>query len=239
MSWQTRWAHKSALLASLTRQDAWKHAIQKAKAMPDPWAEFHLEDIKTESCTRHRYRQPPRSLGVTPSVSPDTTPVWCLECHRRKNTHAVNLETSRAWTVDCGKQFVLTVYNPFHCLIGQMEPFFFVSRSRCANFNQHVTSPPITPPHFPTAAVVSPELYGMNVIALRFSLHWPRIENRSGMRREAALMLWPCSGFSYRLHPRPPRCSLIEHWGDPHPSQTKQTLWIRLSAAQTGCFFDL
>lgn len=106
-------------------QDAWKHAIQKAKAMPDPWAEFHLEDIKTESCTRHRYRQLPRSLGVTPSVSPDTTPVWCLECHRRKNTCAVNLETSRAWTVDCGKQFILTVYNPFHCLIEQMEPFFF------------------------------------------------------------------------------------------------------------------
>lgn len=98
--------------------------------MPDPWAEFHLEDIKTESCTRHRYRQPQRSLGVTPSVSPDTTPVWCLECHRRKNTCAVNLETSRAWTVDCGKQFILTVYNPFHCLSGQMEPFFFVSRSQ-------------------------------------------------------------------------------------------------------------
>lgn len=47
-----------------------------------------------------------------------------------KNTRAVNLETSRAWTVDCGKQFILTVYNPFHCLIGQMEPFFFVSHSQ-------------------------------------------------------------------------------------------------------------
>lgn len=40
--------------ASLIFQDAWKHAIEKAKAMPDPWAEFHLEDIKTESCTRYR-----------------------------------------------------------------------------------------------------------------------------------------------------------------------------------------
>ncbi|KAM9336670.1 eukaryotic elongation factor 2 kinase isoform 3-T3 [Symphorus nematophorus] len=36
-------------------RDAWKHAIEKAKAMPDPWAQFHLEDIKTEPCTRYRY----------------------------------------------------------------------------------------------------------------------------------------------------------------------------------------
>uniref|UniRef100_A0A673BVD4 Eukaryotic elongation factor 2 kinase n=1 Tax=Sphaeramia orbicularis TaxID=375764 RepID=A0A673BVD4_9TELE len=34
---------------------AWKKAIQKAKAMPDPWAEFHLEDIETEPCVRYRY----------------------------------------------------------------------------------------------------------------------------------------------------------------------------------------
>uniref|UniRef100_A0A8C9TFG8 Eukaryotic elongation factor 2 kinase n=1 Tax=Scleropages formosus TaxID=113540 RepID=A0A8C9TFG8_SCLFO len=34
---------------------AWKHAIEKAKAMPDPWAEFHLEDIETEPCIRYRY----------------------------------------------------------------------------------------------------------------------------------------------------------------------------------------
>ncbi|MFT7812212.1 eukaryotic elongation factor 2 kinase isoform X2 [Arapaima gigas] len=34
---------------------AWKHAIEKAKAMPDPWAEFHLEEIETEPCTRYRY----------------------------------------------------------------------------------------------------------------------------------------------------------------------------------------
>lgn len=33
----------------------WKHAIEKAKAMPDPWAEFHLEEIETERCTRYRY----------------------------------------------------------------------------------------------------------------------------------------------------------------------------------------
>ncbi|XDV44920.1 hypothetical protein PO909_013132 [Leuciscus waleckii] len=33
----------------------WKHAIEKAKAMPDPWAEFHLEEIETDRCTRYRY----------------------------------------------------------------------------------------------------------------------------------------------------------------------------------------
>ncbi|KAM6166871.1 eukaryotic elongation factor 2 kinase isoform 2-T2 [Erethizon dorsatum] len=36
-------------------KEAWKHAIEKAKHMPDPWAEFHLEDIATERATRHRY----------------------------------------------------------------------------------------------------------------------------------------------------------------------------------------
>ncbi|KAM4697540.1 eukaryotic elongation factor 2 kinase [Rhinophrynus dorsalis] len=36
-------------------REAWKHAIQKAKQMPDPWAEFHLEDIETEHAIRHRY----------------------------------------------------------------------------------------------------------------------------------------------------------------------------------------
>uniref|UniRef100_A0A8C9XI43 Eukaryotic elongation factor 2 kinase n=1 Tax=Sander lucioperca TaxID=283035 RepID=A0A8C9XI43_SANLU len=36
-------------------REHWKHAIEKAKAMPDPWAEFHLEDIETEPCIRYRY----------------------------------------------------------------------------------------------------------------------------------------------------------------------------------------
>lgn len=36
-------------------RNAWKHAIEKAKAMPDPWAQFHLEEIKTEPCIRYRY----------------------------------------------------------------------------------------------------------------------------------------------------------------------------------------
>ncbi|XP_044289257.1 eukaryotic elongation factor 2 kinase isoform X3 [Varanus komodoensis] len=36
-------------------REAWKHAIEKAKHMPDPWAEFHLEEIETENATRYRY----------------------------------------------------------------------------------------------------------------------------------------------------------------------------------------
>uniref|UniRef100_A0A8C6UKZ8 Eukaryotic elongation factor 2 kinase n=1 Tax=Neogobius melanostomus TaxID=47308 RepID=A0A8C6UKZ8_9GOBI len=35
--------------------DHWKHAIQKARARPDPWAEFHLEEKETEPCVRYRY----------------------------------------------------------------------------------------------------------------------------------------------------------------------------------------
>ncbi|XP_023375855.1 eukaryotic elongation factor 2 kinase [Pteropus vampyrus] len=41
--------------SSFNFKEAWKHAIEKAKHMPDPWAEFHLEDIATECATRHRY----------------------------------------------------------------------------------------------------------------------------------------------------------------------------------------
>ncbi|XP_019505428.1 PREDICTED: eukaryotic elongation factor 2 kinase isoform X4 [Hipposideros armiger] len=40
---------------SFSFKETWKHAIEKAKHMPDPWAEFHLEDIATERATRHRY----------------------------------------------------------------------------------------------------------------------------------------------------------------------------------------
>ncbi|XP_036428208.1 eukaryotic elongation factor 2 kinase isoform X6 [Colossoma macropomum] len=40
---------------SFTYKATWKHAIEKARAMPDPWAEFHLEDVETEPCIRYRY----------------------------------------------------------------------------------------------------------------------------------------------------------------------------------------
>ncbi|XP_045924604.1 eukaryotic elongation factor 2 kinase isoform X1 [Micropterus dolomieu] len=46
---------RSYKVLSESARDAWKHAIEKAKAMPDPWAQFHLEDIKTERCIRYRY----------------------------------------------------------------------------------------------------------------------------------------------------------------------------------------
>uniref|UniRef100_A0A3Q3X5G2 Eukaryotic elongation factor 2 kinase n=1 Tax=Mola mola TaxID=94237 RepID=A0A3Q3X5G2_MOLML len=51
----TRDLSNSLPRSSLMYREAWKHAIEKAKVMPDPWAEFHLEDIKTESCIRYRY----------------------------------------------------------------------------------------------------------------------------------------------------------------------------------------
>ncbi|KAK7878938.1 hypothetical protein WMY93_034216, partial [Mugilogobius chulae] len=37
------------------QQEHWKNAIQKARARPDPWAEFHLEEKETEPCVRYRY----------------------------------------------------------------------------------------------------------------------------------------------------------------------------------------
>uniref|UniRef100_A0A3B5B882 Eukaryotic elongation factor 2 kinase n=1 Tax=Stegastes partitus TaxID=144197 RepID=A0A3B5B882_9TELE len=40
---------------NLVYKAAWLHAIAKAKAMPDPWAQFHLEEIATEPCIRYRY----------------------------------------------------------------------------------------------------------------------------------------------------------------------------------------
>ncbi|XP_076616193.1 eukaryotic elongation factor 2 kinase isoform X2 [Chaetodon auriga] len=46
---------RSYKVLSESARDAWKHAIEKAKVMPDPWAQFHLEDIKTEPCVRYRY----------------------------------------------------------------------------------------------------------------------------------------------------------------------------------------
>lgn len=40
---------------SESAREHWKKAIEKAKAMPDPWAQFHLEEIKSEPCVRYRY----------------------------------------------------------------------------------------------------------------------------------------------------------------------------------------
>ncbi|KAM9837468.1 eukaryotic elongation factor 2 kinase isoform 2-T3 [Aulostomus maculatus] len=46
---------RSYKVLSESARQTWKHAIEKAKAMPDPWAQFHLEDIETEPCVRYRY----------------------------------------------------------------------------------------------------------------------------------------------------------------------------------------
>uniref|UniRef100_A0A3B1IDM2 Eukaryotic elongation factor 2 kinase n=1 Tax=Astyanax mexicanus TaxID=7994 RepID=A0A3B1IDM2_ASTMX len=48
---------RSVRFGSLTEKGraTWKHAIEKARAMPDPWAEFHLEEVETEPCIRYRY----------------------------------------------------------------------------------------------------------------------------------------------------------------------------------------
>ncbi|XP_062270007.1 eukaryotic elongation factor 2 kinase isoform X4 [Platichthys flesus] len=51
----TRQLSNSLPKNSFQYKDAWKHAIEKAKAMPDPWAQFHLEEIETEPCIRYRY----------------------------------------------------------------------------------------------------------------------------------------------------------------------------------------
>ncbi|XP_019133346.2 eukaryotic elongation factor 2 kinase isoform X2 [Larimichthys crocea] len=52
---ETEAESRSYKVLSESARNAWKNAIEKAKAMPDPWAEFHLEDIKTEPCIRYRY----------------------------------------------------------------------------------------------------------------------------------------------------------------------------------------
>ncbi|XP_008059959.1 eukaryotic elongation factor 2 kinase isoform X2 [Carlito syrichta] len=50
-----RYGSSGSPASSFHFKEAWKHAIEKAKRMPDPWAEFHLEDIPAECATRHRY----------------------------------------------------------------------------------------------------------------------------------------------------------------------------------------
>ncbi|XP_042560699.1 eukaryotic elongation factor 2 kinase isoform X8 [Clupea harengus] len=52
--------HNKQLSSSLPKnafayRTKWKNAIEKARAMPDPWAEFHLEEVQTEPCIRYRY----------------------------------------------------------------------------------------------------------------------------------------------------------------------------------------
>ncbi|XP_072228914.1 eukaryotic elongation factor 2 kinase isoform X3 [Leuresthes tenuis] len=46
---------RSYSVLSESARAAWIHAIEKARSMPDPWAQFHLEEIATEPCIRYRY----------------------------------------------------------------------------------------------------------------------------------------------------------------------------------------
>ncbi|KAL2078200.1 hypothetical protein ACEWY4_025885 [Coilia grayii] len=54
---ETKSEVRAVRFGSLTEKGraTWKNAIEKARAMPDPWAEFHLEDVQTEPCIRYRY----------------------------------------------------------------------------------------------------------------------------------------------------------------------------------------
>uniref|UniRef100_A0A3P8RHY1 Eukaryotic elongation factor 2 kinase n=1 Tax=Astatotilapia calliptera TaxID=8154 RepID=A0A3P8RHY1_ASTCA len=51
----TRQLSNSLPKSNFMYRATWLHAIEKAKAMPDPWAQFHLEEIATEPCIRYRY----------------------------------------------------------------------------------------------------------------------------------------------------------------------------------------
>ncbi|XP_041829008.1 eukaryotic elongation factor 2 kinase isoform X3 [Melanotaenia boesemani] len=46
---------RSYSVLSESARAAWISAIEKARTMPDPWAQFHLEEIPTEPCIRYRY----------------------------------------------------------------------------------------------------------------------------------------------------------------------------------------
>uniref|UniRef100_A0A3B3YER6 Eukaryotic elongation factor 2 kinase n=1 Tax=Poecilia mexicana TaxID=48701 RepID=A0A3B3YER6_9TELE len=53
----TRQLSNSLPKSNFLYRAAWIKAIEKARAMPDPWAQFHLEDIETEPCIRYRYER--------------------------------------------------------------------------------------------------------------------------------------------------------------------------------------
>nr|XP_046210461.1 eukaryotic elongation factor 2 kinase-like isoform X2 [Oncorhynchus gorbuscha] len=82
---------------------AWNRALEKAKAMPDLWAEFHLEEIKTEPCIRYRYK------AITAEWSQDTVHIKMSgqpfgrgamrECFRTKKLS--NFSHSSNWKSAC------------------------------------------------------------------------------------------------------------------------------------------
>ncbi|XP_041938796.1 eukaryotic elongation factor 2 kinase isoform X4 [Alosa sapidissima] len=77
----------------------WKRAIEKARSMPDPWAEFHLEEVQKEPCIRYRYN------AITSEWSQDTVYIKMSgqpfgrgamrECYRTKKLS--NFSHSNNW----------------------------------------------------------------------------------------------------------------------------------------------
>ncbi|XP_055790251.1 eukaryotic elongation factor 2 kinase-like isoform X2 [Salvelinus fontinalis] len=88
---------------SLMYKAAWNRALEKAKAMPDLWAEFHLEEVKTEPCIRYRY------TAITAEWSQDTVHIKMSgqpfgrgamrECFRTKKLS--NFSHSSNWKSAC------------------------------------------------------------------------------------------------------------------------------------------
>ncbi|XP_062381874.1 eukaryotic elongation factor 2 kinase isoform X5 [Sardina pilchardus] len=86
-----------------TGRSKWKRAIEKARTMPDPWAEFHLEEVQKEPCIRYRYN------AVTSEWAQDTVHIKMSgqpfgrgamrECYRTKKLS--NFSHSNNWKSAC------------------------------------------------------------------------------------------------------------------------------------------
>ncbi|XP_072039957.1 eukaryotic elongation factor 2 kinase-like [Amphiura filiformis] len=77
----------------------WKRAIKKSLSMDDPWASFHLEDIKTERATRHRYHSTKQTWVIDEVNIKMATEAFAhgamRECFRLKKKS--NFAKSRDW----------------------------------------------------------------------------------------------------------------------------------------------
>ncbi|XP_024288584.1 eukaryotic elongation factor 2 kinase isoform X3 [Oncorhynchus tshawytscha] len=91
------------LQKGFSMEAVWNRALEKAKAMPDLWAEFHLEEVKTEPCIRYRYK------AITAEWSQDTVHIKMSgqpfgrgamrECFRTKKLS--NFSHSSNWKSAC------------------------------------------------------------------------------------------------------------------------------------------
>ncbi|XP_062381875.1 eukaryotic elongation factor 2 kinase isoform X6 [Sardina pilchardus] len=88
---------------AFAHRSKWKRAIEKARTMPDPWAEFHLEEVQKEPCIRYRYN------AVTSEWAQDTVHIKMSgqpfgrgamrECYRTKKLS--NFSHSNNWKSAC------------------------------------------------------------------------------------------------------------------------------------------